>query len=160
MNMVIATKHDAKAIARIISTSNKDVAETFGLNLSNNPKHPSFCTEDWVLSDFVRGETYFLYQIEGTNAGCVAFENPRPGVAYLNRLSVLPEFRRNGIGEALVKQIIQYASTKDVHRISIGLIAEHTELMNWYRKLGFVSGETKTFPHLPFAVHYMNYKIV
>ncbi|TDO97940.1 acetyltransferase (GNAT) family protein [Marinomonas balearica] len=153
------TEDDAEVISWIISESNKDVAEQFGINIENNPKHPSFCNKDWVLADFQRGEEYFMYEKDSVGLGCVAFESPRLGVAYLNRLSVLPMYRQSGIGEALVKHIIQYSETKNIQRVSIGIIAEHTKLKNWYLKLGFIEGEIKTFPHLPFDVQYMSYKV-
>ena len=156
MSIMESTIDNVEVIAGIISKSNKDVAEEFGINVNNNPKHPSFCNKDWILSDFERGEEYFIYKLEGTGVGCVAFENPRPGIAYLNRLSVLPEYRHNGVGEELVRYVFNYAKSKNIQRVSIGIIAEHIKLKNWYLKLGFVEGEMKTFPHLPFDVQYMN----
>jgi len=131
MTIVVTTIDDADHISAIIRESNKDVAHAFGINIDNNPKHPSFCNKDWVLSDFDRGEEYFLYKKANTAVGCVAFESPRPGVAYLNLLSVLPTYRHNGIGEALVRYIFSYAKTKNVERVSIGIIAEHTKPKNW-----------------------------
>lgn len=160
MSIAVTTKDDAEIIATIISESNKGVAQQFGLNSVNNPKHPSFCNAQWVSDDFERGEKYFLYLQGGIAVGCVAFDNPRPGVAYLNRLSVLPQYRNNGIGEQLVKHIVEYSKTKRIERISIGIIAEHTQLKQWYVKLGFERGRTTTFEHLPFDVLYMNYKIL
>ncbi|AEF55257.1 GNAT family N-acetyltransferase [Marinomonas posidonica] len=159
MSIGEATIDDARVIADIISRSNKDVAEEFGLNLANNPKHPSFCKEDWVLSDFERGEEYFIYKNGAVGVGCVAFENPKPGVAYLNRLSVLPEYRQNGVGEELVRHIFKYAKLKNIQRVSIGVIANHIKLKNWYLKLGFVEGEIRGFQHLPFDVQYMSFNV-
>ena len=159
MSIAKASIEDAEKIARIISESNKDVAEAFNLNISNNPKHPSFCNKNWVLSDFERGEEYFVFDNGTSGIGCVAFESPRPDIAYLNRLSVLPEHRRYGIGEQLVRHIFAYAKSKGVQRISIGIIAEHIKLKNWYLKLGFQTGEVKTFPHLPFDVQYMYFDL-
>jgi hypothetical protein len=40
--------------------------------------------------------------------------------------------------------------------VSIGIIAEHTELRDWYKGLGFTKGETKKFPDLPFHVAVMS----
>ncbi len=159
MNIITTTTADAEIISAIISESNKDVAKEFGLNINNNPKHPSFCNKDWVLSDFNRGEEYFIYKNGEANIGCVAFENPKPSVAYLNRLSVLPQHRHNGVGEKLVNHVIRYAKNKDIHRISIGIIAEHIRLKKWYLKLGFIEGQIKTFPHLPFDVQYMSFSV-
>jgi hypothetical protein len=38
----------------------------------------------------------------------------------------------------------------------LSIIAKHSELRAWYRRLGFRDGETKTFPHLPFEVLFMD----
>lgn len=157
MKIVPATREDAEQIAAIIRESHRDIAQMFNLNLDNNPKHPSFCTQEWVLSDFQRGEEYFLYKVENTYAGCVAFEQPDPETAYLNRLSVLPSFRHQGIGQKLVRHIIGYARSKQVQIISIGIIAGHDVLKNWYAELGFKEKETRRFDHLPFEVTYMHY---
>ena len=154
-----ANLHDAEIISFIVSQANKDVAEKFELTLENNPKHPSFYTKEWVLSDIDRGEEYFLYQINGVNCGCVAFEQPNSDISYLNRLSVLPEYRHKGIGEQLVKHVLECSRINNIQMVSIGIIAEHTLLKKWYLKLGFIEKETKHFDHLPFAITYMSYKL-
>jgi hypothetical protein len=38
-------------------------------------------------------------------------------------------------------------------------IADFTELKEWYKKLDFREGETKTFAHLPFRVLLMSYRL-
>lgn len=143
----------------LVSESNKDVAARFDLNAENAPKHPSLCTESWVQADLARGETYFILEEESKPVGCVAYEGPSPGLAYLNRLSVLPAHRHKGIGARLVQHIVEHACSLSVHTISIGVIGEHTDLQRWYKKLGFKDGETKRFAHLPFSVKYMSYAL-
>lgn len=145
------TASDVSTIAMLVSESNKNVAAMFGLNADNAPKHPSFCTPAWIEADVARGETYFL--IDGV--GCVAYESPAPGRAYLNRLSVLPGQREQGAGERLVRHVLAHARGQGVQTISIGVIGEYTALQRWYNKLGFIDGETKRFAHLPFSVKYM-----
>jgi ribosomal protein S18 acetylase RimI-like enzyme len=154
-----ATSADLSTIAMLVSESNKDVAVMFGLNSENCPKHPSFCTENWIAADLQRGEIYFILEENSTPIACVAYETPNPGLAYLNRLSVLPPHRNRGIGARLVKHIFEHARSASVQTISIGVIGEHITLQNWYRKLGFKDGETKRFPHLPFSVKYMAYAL-
>lgn len=104
-----------------------------------------------------RGEEYFLCEIENEIIGCVAFEKSRSGTGYLNRLSVLPSYRKRGIGALLVQHIVGYAKIKKIDRISIGIIANHVELKDWYLKLGFEENGHKEFPHLPFDVLFMKY---
>ena len=154
-----ASFHDAKIIAFLVSQSNKDIADKFGLTIENNPKHPSFYTKKWVLSDIDRGEEYFLCQRKNANLGCVAFEQPDSKISYLNRLSVLPEYRHDGVGEQLVKHVLEYSKSKEIQKVSIGIIADHTILKKWYLKLGFIEGRTKSFDHLPFDVTFMSYDL-
>lgn len=159
MEIIQAERKDYNLLASIVSKSNKDVAELFDLTINNAPKHPSFCTPEWILSDFDRGQKYFISTDNGVENGCVAFEQPNNETAYLNRLSVLPEFRNIGIGAALVHHIIDYSKENKVSNISIGIIADHTQLKEWYLKHGFNEGELQKFDHLPFNVLYMHYEI-
>jgi diamine N-acetyltransferase len=154
-----ATPEDISTIAMLVGMSNKDVAVKFGLNAKNCPKHPSFCTAAWVTADLARGEQYFVAEENSNPIACVAYESPSAGLAYLNRLSVLPAYRRRGVGADLVQHIIQVAQSNAVQTISIGVIGEHVDLQRWYAKLGFKPGETKRFPHLPFSVTYMSHAV-
>ena len=155
-----ASENDIAAIAHLIQLAYKDVAQRFGLNSDNCPKHPSNTTDAWIRSDLERAVTYFLLVQDNALIGCAALETSDPSVAYLMRLAVLPEFRRRGFGEMLVQHIISQARRLAMSCISIGLIAEQEELATWYRKLGFIPGETKRFEHLPFTVRYMTYPLL
>lgn len=150
---------DLSILAMLIREANKVVAVRFGLNAENCPSHPSFCTESWIETDLARGVRYFILEQGSIPIGCVAYESPRPGRAYLNRLSVLPAHQSQGAGARLVQYIIDHARASGIDTISIGVIGEYAELQSWYNKLGFKDGETKQFPHLPFSVKYMTYNV-
>jgi len=156
MKIRTANAQDASTLADLISSANRDVATRFGLTQANCPKHPSFCNADWVLADMARGECYFLAEETCGPIACVAFEPASPGLAYLNRLSVLATHRRQGVGAQLVQHVLQLASAAACQRVSIGVIGEHLALQRWYSQLGFVTAETKRFAHLPFSVTYMH----
>jgi ribosomal protein S18 acetylase RimI-like enzyme len=155
-----ASARDAATVAMLVAASNQDVAERFGLNADNCPKHPSQCTGAWVCADLARGERYFIACDDAQPIGCVAYERASPDLAYLNRLSVLPAWRRRGVGERLVRHVFDLARADAVAAISIGVIGDHLELQRWYRQLGFIDGEIRTYSHLPFAVRYMSYPLV
>jgi ribosomal protein S18 acetylase RimI-like enzyme len=159
MEIVATNFNDSQKIASIVSDANKDIAIQFNITAENNPKHPSFYTKEWVLSDFNRGEEYFICSENNVLIGCVAFEQPNPETAYLNRLSVLPKHRHHGVGAALVTHILEYSRSRDIKYVSIGIIAAHEVLKKWYATLGFVEGETQKFDHLPFDVRYMRYEL-
>ncbi len=78
---------------------------------------------------------------------------------YLERLSILPEFRHQGLGKMLVKQIVDKAIELKIKTIGIGIIAEQEELKKWYESLNFVLTGTKRFEHLPFTVGFMEFSV-
>ena len=153
------TKEDTQVLVETIRRSFQDVAERFGLTQENAPSHPSNCTVDWIRRHMERGVTYFAIENKNHVVGCVALERANTEVCYLERLAVLPDQRRRGFGKALVNHALSETKLFGVHCVSIGIIAEHTELKNWYKGLGFVEGESKEFPHLPFLVTFMSYEV-
>jgi N-acetylglutamate synthase-like GNAT family acetyltransferase len=104
-----------------------------------------------------RGVTYYVAENENVVVGCVALELANSEVSYLECLAVLPDQRRKGFGKKLVNHVLSEAKILGVQRVNIGIIAEHTELKNWYKEIGFVEGETKEFSHLLFYVIFMSY---
>jgi GNAT superfamily N-acetyltransferase len=155
-----ALESDAHVLAMLISKSNKDVANQFGITIDNCPRHPSFCQPEWLAHDFTRGEIYFIAYKADEPIACVATEYPSGDVAYLNRLAVLPAHRRQGVGKSLVSFVLDRARARGIKTVSIGVIGQHMALQDWYEKLGFVGGETKVFVHLPFSVKYMAHELL
>ncbi len=155
----IADEADVEMLAAMIRSSHADVALQFNLTPENCPQHPSNSTTEWIENDLARGVRYYLADWHGEPAGCVALEHANPEMVYLERLSVLPAKRRNGIGRRLVDHVFQETADLGVPRIGIGIIADFVELKTWYIKLGFREGETKTFAHLPFKVLLMAYDL-
>jgi len=155
----ICTKEDARVLTETIRMSFQDVAQRFHLTKKNAPRHPSNCTVDWIRKDMERGVAYFAIENKNRIVGCVALERADSEVCYLERLAVLPDDRRRGFGKALVNHALSEAKLLGVRCVSIGIIAQHAELRDWYKGLGFVEGESKEFPHLPFRVTVMSYEI-
>lgn len=133
MHIKQANEKDVDHLAKIVSESNKYVVEMFDVNKNNAPKHPSFCKPEWIAAEIARGQIYFICNHEGVTQGCVAVEQPNENTAFLNRLSVLPQYIKKGIGAELVRHIIHFSKEKRVSDVSIGIIAEHTRLMQWYQ---------------------------
>jgi N-acetylglutamate synthase-like GNAT family acetyltransferase len=150
------TQKDVAVLTEIIRSSFRDVADRFGLTQENCPTHPSNCTVEWIQRDMDRGVSYFILEDDGLASGCVALEPAGSELCYLERLAVRPSHRRRGFGRALVESVLAESKRFGARRVSIGIIAEQTELKNWYQKIGFVEAETKEFAHLPFRVNFMS----
>jgi N-acetylglutamate synthase-like GNAT family acetyltransferase len=155
MNIRQATISDAESLSKIIRDSYQTVADRFGLNKSNCPKHPSNCTSEWISSDFERGVTYFILVTDGKETGCVALEKADHELCYLERLAVIPEHRNKGFGRSLADYVFNKAKKCGCEKMSIGIISKQQELKNWYSRIGFKEGVTKSFDHLPFDVTFM-----
>lgn len=154
-----AGPEDIDDLVEVIRNSFRDIADRFGLTRENTPKHPSNCTVNWVQEDVERGIVYFILNDRGGPAGCVALERAGEKECHLERLAVLPDRRRRGLGRALVDHVLAQAGRLDVDRVGIGIIAAQAELKEWYSTIGFVEGETREFTHLPFRVTFMSYEI-
>ncbi|NPU84944.1 MAG: GNAT family N-acetyltransferase [Syntrophaceae bacterium] len=152
----ICTMEDCAMLAETIRMSFRTVAERFGLTKENAARHPSNCEEDWVLKDMERGVVYYVLEMGDRTAGCVAFERTDDAGCYLERLSVLPGNRRQGLGKVLVEHVFAEVRRLGLRRVGIAMIAEQDELKAWYKGFGFVEGVTKDYPHLPFRVTFLS----
>lgn len=59
------------------------------------------------------------------------------GEADMMNLAVVPECRRQGVGEALVKELIRYLTEKEVFSLTLEVRASNESAINLYSKLGF-----------------------
>ena len=154
-----ANKKDLSILLSILRQSFADVAERFNLTPKNCPKNLAFCTETRIKDDFSRGLDYFILEENKRPCGCVALEKVNSDICYLERLAVIPEQRQKGFGKALVDYVFSTARKMKVAKIEIGIISEHTELKDWYKKFGFIQKNTRTFGHLPFKVAFMSVEL-
>ena len=130
MDYVIAeaTEADAELLASIIRDSFADVAVRLGLTPESVPMHPSNCTPEWILAAFAKGVRYYLLRTPQGPAGCVALEQSSADVCYLERLAVLPAFRRKGLGEALVNHVVEKARELGASSVDLGMVFAQAEL--------------------------------
>lgn len=154
-----AAPEDTGLLAGIVRTSFADVALRFGITQESAPSHPSNCTGERIRKDLARGVVYYILEHEGEAAGCAAVEQAQGGLCYLERLAVLPAYRRRGYGEALVRNAVLKARTLGAPELGIGIIAGHCELKQWYLRLGFIEKESRDFAHLPFRVCFLRYPL-
>lgn len=159
INIRPATAGDEPLLAELISRAFADVARRFGLTPQNCPKHPSNCTQDWINGDQQRGAVYYVLELGGKAAGCVAMENAPHGMVYLERLAVLPTHRRSGLGNILLEHVIGQSRVLGADKVGIGIIAAQEDLKAWYARRGFRETSTRQFEHLPFDVTFMEYAL-
>ena len=62
-------------------------------------------------------------------------------------LTVSPQLQNKGIGKILLKASEDEARKRNCDAIFMTVISQRTELINWYKKHGYIdTGEKKPFP--------------
>ena len=154
-----ATPQESATCAAVIRAAFLEIAERFHLNVRNCPTHPSNCTPEWVKEAMAKGVEYYLLTQYQQAIGCVALLKANRDVFYMERLSVLPEFRGRGYGRMLVDFCIEQALQRGAKRLEAGLNAEQTELVEWYRHMGFRFKQRARLHHLPYSLAFLYYDL-
>ncbi len=159
MKIRTADRNDVAALTACIRSGFREVADHFGLDEYNCPSHPSLCREAWIHREMDKGITYYCLEEKGKLIGCAALEDAGGKIGYLERLSVVPGRRNEGLGILLVNHICEAARVRGITRVSIAMIAEHEELCAWYQRRGFMKSRWHHYDHLPFNVQFMEKEI-
>ena len=64
---------------------------------------------------------------------------------YIHRLAVLPSYRRQGLGCALVQAVEELAKSENLQRVRLETRAAQPENYHFYRKLGYELGEISLY---------------
>ncbi len=78
-------------------------------------------------------------------AGCVFYEPDEDGL-YLSRLAVLPEYRRHGIGRALIEYVESRARDLGLQRVRLAVRLALPQLRALYERLGYQPYALGTHP--------------
>ncbi|HWI65855.1 MAG TPA: ribosomal protein S18-alanine N-acetyltransferase [Symbiobacteriaceae bacterium] len=86
-------------------------------------------------------QTYTVYivakegaQVVGHGGMHVIFED-----AHVTNVAVLPEYRGRGLGELLMRDLLDRAAARGAQRITLEVREKNTPAQSLYRKLGFVT---------------------
>lgn len=141
--------------ARVIRTSFATVADTFGLTRENCPGHTAFITEQQLQKRFAAGEQMYICLLSDQPAGFFALCPKADGRVELENLAVLPPYRHQGMGGAMLGFAAETAKEKlGTQQLMIGIMDENVPLRRWYEKHSFACTGRRRFAHLPFTVSF------
>lgn len=153
----IAPEQDLSAIVKVLNLSHGTIARDFNFTKEDNPTNNAFIDEKTLREQLNNGIELYGLKMNNRLVGCIAIEKSKrePDTYYIEKVSVLPEFRHQGIGVRLMD--FATAKIKDAggQIISIALIDSNTKLKKWYLSQGFIETGFKDFEHLPFRVCFM-----
>lgn len=87
----------------------------------------------------------FLSKEEDIFTGCVAVRNKEEGVAELKRMYIKPEYRKSGLGSALLQKALHAATEMGYKKIRLDTLSHMTDAINLYTKAGFYEIEPYYF---------------
>lgn len=144
------------ATLQVIRAAFATVARESGLTQESAPSNAAYLTLDRLRADLNAGLRLFALIANGTTVGSVSLRAGREaGSAEMLRLAVLPDHRGRGYGRALVDHVVRLATADGARAVTIGIVADNTRLLAWYRACGFTPTGTRTFEHLPFTVMFL-----
>ena len=92
---------------------------------------------------------FFVALLNGEIVGYIGSHNVL-GEVYITNVAVFPEYRCNGIGEKLIKKLIESVENEDADFITLEVRKSNVSAINLYKKCGFCTvGERKNFYEKP-----------
>lgn len=90
-----------------------------------------------------------VHKIEKKVIGYVIFWHIKEAVQISN-IAIHPDFRRKGIGEAIIRQVLAQVKSEGAKSISLEVRPSNFAALNLYKKLGFeIFGIRKDYYHNP-----------
>ena len=88
--------------------------------------------------------------MNGRMVGCVSYKQITPNTVEMHRLSVDSEFRRAGIGQKLVKALIQTATNNGYEMLYLETTVAQVACRQLYPKMGFEQLHSMKLDHFLF----------
>jgi ribosomal protein S18 acetylase RimI-like enzyme len=127
----------------------RDAPDAFG---SSYAEQAGFREADW-RSRISRGGTFFAFipEVNGTEpAGLVRALHEMPGTVQLISLWVRPQARGRGVGGALVRAVVDWASAREAASVHLWLTEANFRARALYERCGFLpTGERQPLPSNP-----------
>lgn len=158
-SIIEALEDELDGCADVIRRSFLTVAEEFGFTEEAVPTNGAFIKTARLIAERQKGIKMFVLTENDKVIGFMQLEKAAEGTYYLEKLSVLPEFRHSGYGKALLDFAVDKVRALGGIKIGIAIIEENTKLKNWYSAYGFMHVGIKNFDNLPFTAGFMELKI-
>lgn len=129
----MARPEDLKAVLEVLNITNKVFYRAI---VPPGTFREPYLTVDELADEFKRKD-FYLCELEGKPIGVAAFEARNRGVGVVDRVYVLPDFQRRGIGAALLTYIERQAVGRGVREIVLWTDSKAVWAIRFYERLGY-----------------------
>ena len=156
-------KNEFAECVNVIKKSFQTVADEFGFTIENAPRFTAFATTVERLFYQLEYEHRLMmayFSDEGKLLGYYSLMFLENSECELSNLCVLPEFRHQKIGEALLEDAMSRARNKVCKKMKLGIVEENKRIRAWYEKHGFTHTHTVKYDYFPFTCGYMERELI
>ena len=150
-------KEEIPLCVQVIRRSHQTVADEFGFTKENAPRYVAFATDENRLRWHMDREHRLMFADEegGIIRGYYSLLLKQGDECELGNLSVLPEYRHQGIGTELLRHSVSIARAYRCKVMRLSNVEENTVLRKWYEQNGAVHTGTEKYDFFPFTCGYM-----
>ena len=154
---LISPEGDLSAVVQVLNASHGTVAKQFGFTQVTNPTNNAFIDMATLRVQLNAGIRLYGLSVDDVLIGCIAVEESTKEAEtfYIEKVSVLPEYRNQGYGVELMNFATELILKAGGKFVSIALIDSNAKLKSWYLSQGFQQVGVKAYEHLPFDVCFM-----
>ncbi len=154
-------KKDIPECISVIRESFMTVARQFDITPENAPAFTAYATDEAKILHWMDNQhrPMYGYFSDGKLAGYYNLYLPGDNECELGSLCVLPDYRHDGIGDALLNDSIERAKSLGCTKMNLSIVEENTVLRAWYEAHGFTHIGTKKFDFFPFTCGYLEKNI-
>jgi ribosomal protein S18 acetylase RimI-like enzyme len=148
---------EAELVSRIVREANAEQATVLKIDPLTFPNFVGFETAEAVLKRMEQGDRVALAFLDGEPIGTIScralIEDPSHG--HVKRFAILPRFRGRDFGRGMMVFAEEGLWQSGVTTAEVSLVAAFTRLRDYYVRLGYIPGETRSFATVPFEVLFM-----
>lgn len=154
-------KKDIPECISVIRESFMTVARQFDITPENAPAFTAYANDEAKILHWMDNQhrPMYGYFIDGKMVGYYNLYLPGDNECELGSLCVLPDYRHDGIGDALLNDSIERAKALGCTKMNLSIVEENTVLRAWYEAHGFTHIGTKKFDFFPFTCGYLEKNI-
>jgi len=112
---------------------------------------------DNIAAEYMKGGNHFWVAQEGdTIVGMIGVQHHDEGTGEIRRLRVHPDFRRRGIGTALVETAIRFCREQNYLKVTLDTFMERDPAIRLFEQFKFRHYRTKTFGEKDLVYFYLD----
>jgi len=96
-------------------------------------------SRDAFLSEILQSYTIYLVACQGEQVAAIGGMHVVWEDAHVTNIAVHPAFRGRGLGEQMMRELIDRAARRGARRMTLEVRASNTPAQGLYKKLGFVT---------------------